>query len=83
MGIASTDIWTALVLGVVGSLHCAGMCGPLALALPPAGSTTPAYVLGRVAYNLGRIVTYCLMGVVFGLVGWTFLLAGVAALGLD
>ena len=53
------------------------MCGPLALALPPAGSTTPAYVLGRVAYNLGRIVTYCLLGVVFGLAGWTFLLAGV------
>jgi uncharacterized protein len=77
MGIASSDVWTALILGLVGSLHCAGMCGPLALALPPAGRTTPAYVLGRVAYNLGRIVTYCLMGVVFGLAGWTFLLAGV------
>jgi len=34
-------------------------------------------VLGRLAYNLGRIVTYCLLGVLFGLVGWTFLLAGV------
>jgi hypothetical protein len=53
------------------------MCGPLALALPQAGSTTPAYVLGRITYNLGRIVTYCLLGVVFGLAGWTFLLAGV------
>jgi sulfite exporter TauE/SafE len=77
MGIASIDVWTALILGLVGSLHCAGMCGPLALALPQAGSTTPAYVLGRIAYNLGRIVTYCLLGVVFGLAGWTFLLAGV------
>jgi uncharacterized protein len=77
MGIASVDIWTAFALGLVGSLHCAGMCGPLALALPPAGNSAPTYVLGRVAYNLGRIVTYCLLGVVFGLMGWTLLLAGV------
>jgi uncharacterized protein len=71
------DFWTAFVLGLVGSLHCAGMCGPLALALPPAGNTTPAYVLGRIAYNLGRIVTYCALGLVFGLVGATLWLAGI------
>jgi sulfite exporter TauE/SafE len=34
-------------------------------------------VLGRIAYNLGRIITYCLLGILFGLAGWTFLLAGV------
>jgi hypothetical protein len=72
----SIDCWTAFVLGLVGSLHCAGMCGPLALALPAAGDTTPGYVLGRIAYHVGRIVTYCLLGIVFGLAGWTFLLAG-------
>ncbi len=27
-------IWTAFILGLAGSMHCAGMCGPLALALP-------------------------------------------------
>ncbi len=70
------DCWTAFLLGLVGSLHCAGMCGPLALALPAAGDTAPAYVLGRVAYNAGRIVTYCLLGIIFGLVGYTFLMAG-------
>ena len=77
MGYSSLDCWTAFILGLVGSLHCAGMCGPLALALPPAGNTAPGYVVGRVAYNLGRIATYCLMGVVFGLAGRTFVLAGV------
>ena len=77
MGIVAVDLWTALLLGLVGSLHCAGMCGPLALALPPAGTTTPAYVAGRIAYNLGRIVTYCALGLVFGLVGATLWLAGV------
>jgi hypothetical protein len=76
MPIASMDLWTAFLLGLVGSLHCAGMCGPLALALLAAGNSTPGYVLGRVAYNAGRIVTYCLLGIVFGLAGWTFLLAG-------
>jgi uncharacterized protein len=76
MPITAVDLWTAFLLGLVGSLHCAGMCGPLALALPQAGNTTPAYVLGRVTYNAGRIVTYCLLGIVFGLVGYTFLMAG-------
>jgi sulfite exporter TauE/SafE len=76
MAIASLDLWTAFLLGLVGSLHCAGMCGPLALALPAAGNTTPGYMLGRVAYNTGRIVTYCLLGLVVGLAGRTFLLAG-------
>jgi sulfite exporter TauE/SafE len=76
MAITFLDLWTAFTLGLVGSLHCAGMCGPLALALPAAGDTTPGYVLGRVAYNVGRIITYCLLGIVFGLAGWTFLLAG-------
>jgi uncharacterized protein len=71
------DNWTALVLGLVGSLHCAGMCGPLALALPLAGSSRAGFLAGRAAYNLGRILTYCLLGVVFGLVGQTLLLAGV------
>ena len=76
MAIASMDLCTAFSLGLIGSLHCAGMCGPLALALPAAGNTTPGYVLGRVAYNAGRIITYCVLGIVFGLAGWTFLLAG-------
>ena len=52
------DYWTAFILGLVGSLHCAGMCGPLALALPGAAATPARFALGRVAYNLGRIVTY-------------------------
>lgn len=67
---------TAIVLGLVGSLHCAGMCGPLALALPMTGNARSTFILGRVAYNLGRIVTYCALGAAFGLVGQTLVLAG-------
>jgi hypothetical protein len=70
-------VFTGLVLGLVGSLHCAGMCGPLALALPGTGRLTCGFVAGRLAYNLGRIVTYCLLGVLFGLLGRTLVLAGI------
>lgn len=71
------ELWTAFILGLVGSLHCAGMCGPLALALPPAGANTATYFLGRMAYNLGRLVTYCALGLVFGLLGKSLSLVGV------
>lgn len=71
------ELGAAILLGLLGSLHCAGMCGPLALALPQAGHSRLAYLGGRLAYNLGRVVTYCLMGVVFGLIGRTLVLAGI------
>lgn len=78
------DWASAIVLGLVGSLHCAGMCGPLAIALPLPKATqnrgnstsSTAFLLGRLAYNGGRIITYCLLGVIFGLAGKTFLMAG-------
>jgi sulfite exporter TauE/SafE len=70
------DLWTAFLLGLVGSLHCAGMCGPLALALPAAGNTPGAFLLGRLGYNAGRVITYAGLGAVFGLVGRTAALAG-------
>lgn len=60
---------TALVMGLAGSLHCAGMCGPLALALPGKGALRQL-LWGRILYNLGRAVTYGLMGLVVGLLGF-------------
>jgi sulfite exporter TauE/SafE len=68
------QLWTAFLLGFVGSAHCAGMCGPLALALP--GGKRGTFIVGRGLYNLGRVVTYAAMGAVFGLVGQGFALAG-------
>ena len=67
----------ALFLGGLASgLHCAGMCGPLALALPTTGSTRANLFAGRAAYNLGRILTYGLLGALFGLLGQTLSIAG-------
>lgn len=69
-------LWSAFLIGLVGSLHCAGMCGPLALALPAAGRTPLSMLASRAAYNLGRVTTYGCLGVFFGLVGRTFVLVG-------
>src|SRR5690242_19956943 len=70
------QLWTAFVLGIVGSLHCAAMCGPLALALPATGATPVSFFAGRAAYNTGRIATYCILGAVLGLMGQALALAG-------
>jgi len=68
---------TALLLGIVGGLHCAGMCGPLMLALPPVGSTRSRFLAGRLVYQLGRILVYAGLGALFGAMGQTLLVAGV------
>lgn len=70
-------LWTALLLGLAGSLHCAGMCGPLALALPSGGGGRARFLAGRLAYNGGRLVTYGALGAALGLAGRSLALAGV------
>jgi len=70
------QLWTAFLLGFVGSAHCAGMCGPLALALPHWGRGQSSFLAGRLLYNFGRIITYALMGGVFGLLGQGVAFAG-------
>ena len=74
--IGQMELWSAFLIGLVGSLHCAGMCGPLALAVPVVGRSPGALVASRAIYNLGRITTYGCLGVFFGLVGHSLALAG-------
>ena len=64
------------MIGFAGSLHCAGMCGPLVLALPALPGRGGAQFAGKVAYNLGRIGTYAILGLLFGLFGQMLGLAG-------
>lgn len=66
----------AFLLGLLGGLHCAGMCGPLLLALPAAGQARTRFLAGRLVYHTGRMLTYCLLGLLFGLAGRSLLLAG-------
>jgi len=57
------------VMGTVGSLHCIGMCGPLAMALPMGNRSTGSRLSGGMLYNLGRVLTYTWLGLVLGLPG--------------
>jgi sulfite exporter TauE/SafE len=70
-------ILAGLAFGFFGSVHCVGMCGPLALSLPGADQSRVRFVVERVVYNLGRVLTYTLLGGLVGLVGRGAALAGV------
>lgn len=71
-----TIFLSALLLGLMGSFHCAGMCGPIAIALPLHGNTLPQKIFGGTLYNIGRTLTYGMMGAVFGLLGQGLQLIG-------
>lgn len=67
---------SALLLGIMGSFHCAGMCGPIALALPLRGKNSLEKVAGGLLYNIGRTLMYGVMGGFFGLIGEGFSMIG-------
>jgi hypothetical protein len=62
----------ALSLGILSSLHCIGMCGPIALALPVHQMPPGKKLLSILHYNLGRVITYATLGALFGMIGQTF-----------
>jgi len=70
------DLLAGLSVGVLGSVHCLGMCGPIALVLPGAERSGLRYLLGRVVYNAGRVVTYATLGLAVGFLGRRIALAG-------
>ena len=69
-------IWSGFIIGLLGSLHCVGMCGPIAISLPGYGQSRFKILLSRVIYNLGRILTYSFLGVLMGLIGKQVWMAG-------
>ena len=69
-------ILAAISLGLLGSFHCIGMCGPIALALPVHQYSIIKKYFGILIYNLGRMFTYTFLGLLFGLVGHSFFLGG-------
>lgn len=59
-------LWSGFIVGLFGSLHCIGMCGPIALAVPRF----------PLSYNLGRVLTYSVLGLGMGLAGSVVRLTG-------
>ncbi len=70
-------VLSALLVGLAGSIHCAGMCGPIAIALPGGDETLWNVIADKSLYNFGRIITYGLIGTVAGLAGQGLYLAGI------
>lgn len=67
---------SALLLGIATGLHCIGMCGPIALSMGMSRQQGIRFQMQNLTYNLGRVVTYAILGAVVGLVGSAFSLAG-------
>jgi sulfite exporter TauE/SafE len=61
---------TALILGFAGSLHCLGMCSPLAMMVT--GQTSQGFAK-RLIYNLGRILTYSVAGFIVAGIGFALI----------
>jgi len=72
------DLSLVFLTGVLSSLHCIGMCGPIVLAYSIAGnraggSRAAAGVLGlHGAYNGGRLISYSVLGAIAGFAGMIF-----------
>lgn len=69
-------IGSALLFGLVTGFHCIGMCGPIAIALPLKPGSRFAKISSAVLYNLGRSITYAVIGMIFGFFGQSFAMAG-------
>lgn len=67
-----TVLFSAMVLGFLGSFHCIGMCGPLALSLPVNHLQGFRKVAGVLLYNTGRIFMYAVLGFILGWIGMAF-----------
>lgn len=69
-------LYTAFIFGLISSFHCVGMCGPIAMMLPVDRKNEAKRVVQISLYHLGKLTAYGLLGLIFGLVGKSFYLAG-------
>jgi len=67
---------SAIIFGLLGSFHCVGMCGPIAFMLPIDRTNKVKGFFQILSYHLGRLFTYSLIGLLFGLLGKSFYLFG-------
>jgi hypothetical protein len=65
---------SSFLLGLFGSFHCIGMCGPIVLSLPYHKSNQS---LSTLQYNLGRILAYAVLGFIFGIFGKGLIISGI------
>jgi hypothetical protein len=56
-------------MGLMGSFHCVGMCGPIAFMLPVDHNKPAKKLLQVFLYHMGRLTSYSILGLVFGFLG--------------
>lgn len=69
-------LYSALILGLLGSFHCIGMCGPIALVLPVHHHNPVQKFIKIFLYHLGRVLAYGSIGLLFGSLGKGLYLSG-------
>ena len=69
-------LYSALIFGLISSLHCIGMCGPIAMMLPVDRNNPAKKVIQIMIYHLGRLTAYASLGFIFGVLGKGFHMAG-------
>jgi uncharacterized protein len=69
-------LYSALILGLISSLHCMGMCGPIAMMLPVDHKNPARKTAQLLSYHLGRLSAYGTLGLIFGVLGRGLYLAG-------
>lgn len=70
-------LYTAVIFGLISSLHCIGMCGPIAMMLPVDHTNPTKKAMQIILYHLGRLTSYGILGLLFGLLGRGFFMAGI------
>jgi sulfite exporter TauE/SafE len=70
-------LYSAFIFGLISSFHCIGMCGPIAMMLPVDKHNKVKKALQVTVYHLGRLTAYGTIGLIFGLLGKGFFLAGI------
>ena len=70
-------LYSAFIFGLISSLHCIGMCGPIAMMLPVDRSNPAKKVVQIMLYHIGRLSAYATLGLVFGILGKGFYMAGI------
>jgi len=69
-------LYSAFIFGLISSFHCIGMCGPIAMMLPVDRSNEVKKITQIITYHIGKLTAYGILGLVFGLLGRSFYLAG-------
>ncbi|WP_283635697.1 sulfite exporter TauE/SafE family protein [Aquaticitalea lipolytica] len=69
-------LWSAFILGLLGSFHCVGMCGPIAFMLPVDRTNSFIKITQIFTYHFGRLLAYSIIGLFFGLVGKSLYIFG-------